>query len=422
MHKAVNTGEVDMSARMAAVDAQFYWMSAKVPSDDFLLYAFDGEPTDFERAVDDVRSRAHACQALTVRVDDGSPLTYPSWVPTALEPERVIRHRLDDDSWRGCLDAVVPLGDDQLDIRRAPWRLHLFAPVHDLPGGTTPGTVAVMQVAHALADGVRASALAAWLFGRATPVPDVMASRGFLPWRAVNAFRAHRKLVRDTRAGLLRPPAGGRPTLSTNARPAGVRTVRTLVRQRAQLGGPTVTVAALAAVSSALSGHLGDAAASLGAEVPMAKPGVPQAHNHFSNVTVGLYPDLDRQARVERIAADLANGRRRLQHPAAQAADRAFAAVPAPLLRWGVSLFDPDARLSQVSGNTVVSSVYRGPGDLRFGAAPVLLTAGYPALSPAMGLTHGVHGIGDTVAISVHAAESAVGDIDDYVARLDAEL
>jgi hypothetical protein len=33
-----------------------------------------------------------------------------------------------------------------------------------------------------------------------------------------------------------------------------------------------------------------------------------------------------------------------------------------------------------------------------------------------------VHGIGDTVAISVHAAESAVGDIDDYVARLDAEL
>jgi hypothetical protein len=39
-----------------------------------------------------------------------------------------------------------------------------------------------------------------------------------------------------------------------------------------------------------------------------------------------------------------------------------------------------------------------------------------------MGLVHGVHGIGDTVAISVHAAESAVGDVDDYLARLDAEL
>jgi hypothetical protein len=52
----------------------------------------------------------------------------------------------------------------------------------------------------------------------------------------------------------------------------------------------------------------------------------------------------------------------------------------------------------------------------------VLLTTGYPALSPAMGLTHGVHGIGDTVAISVHAAESAVGDIDAYLQRLDAAL
>ena len=70
----------------------------------------------------------------------------------------------------------------------------------------------------------------------------------------------------------------------------------------------------------------------------MAKPGVRHAHNHFFNVTVGLYPELIRQARVERIAADLADARRRSQHPAARAADRAFAAVPAPLLRWGVSL------------------------------------------------------------------------------------
>lgn len=411
-----------MSARMAAVDAQFYWMSAKVPSDDFLVYAFAGEPTDFERAVDEVRGRAQACHALTLRVDDGSPWTYPHWVPTAVEPARVLRHQLDDNSWRGCLDTVVRLADDQLDIRRAPWRLHVFAPVHGVPGGTGPGTVAVLQVAHALADGVRASALAAWLFGRKTPVPDVVASSGFLPWRAVDAARAHRKLVRDTRAGLLRPSAGSRPPLSTNARPAGARTMRTLVRHRSQLRGPTVTVAALAAVSGALSGLLGDVAASLVAEVPMAKPGVPQAHNHFFNVTVGLYPDLSRPARLERIAADLADARRRSRHPAARAADQAFAAVPAPLLRWGIGHFDPDVRPSQVSGNTVLSSVFRGPDDLRFGDAPALLTAGYPALSPAMGLTHGVHGIGDTIAISVHAAESAIGDIDEYLARLDAEL
>jgi WS/DGAT C-terminal domain len=412
-----------MSARMAAVDAQFYWVSAKVPNDEFLLYAFAGEPADFERAVDQIRSRAHGCRHLTTRVDDGRALTYPKWVPAAVEPSQVLSHQLDDNSWHGCLDAVVGLADDQLDVRRAPWRLHLFAPVHGIPDSTRMGTVAVMQVAHALADGARASALAGWLFGRAAPVPDVTAlSPGFLPWRALNAACAHRKLVRDSRAGLLPAPVGSRPALSTNARPVGARTVRTLVRHRSQLRGPTVTVAVLAAVSSALSAQLGDAAMSLAAEVPIAKSGVPQAHNHFRNATVGLYPDLTWAARVERIGADLAGARRRSEHPAARAADRAFAAVPAPLLRWGVGQFDPDVRPPRVSGNTVVSSVYRGPRDLRFGDAPVLLTAGYPALSPAMGLTHGVHGIGDTIAISVHAAESAVGDVDEYLRRLDAEL
>jgi hypothetical protein len=411
-----------MSTRMTAVDAQFYWMSAKVPNDEFLVYAFDGQPTDFERAVEDVRRRARACLALTVRVDDGSPLTYPSWVQTELEPERVTHHQLDDHSWTGCLDAVVRLADDQLDIRLAPWRLHLFAPVHDLPGGTGPGTVAVLQAAHALADGARGAALAGWLFGRATPVPEVTASPGFLPWRAVNAVRAHRKLVRDTRAGLLGAAPGTRPALATNSRPAGARTVRTLVRRRGQLRGPTVTVAVLVAVSGALAGYLGDEAATLIAEVPMAKAGVPQAHNHFSNGTVGLYPGLERQARAERIAADLADARRRAQHLAVRAADRAFAAVPAPLLRWGVGHFDPDVKPARVSGHTVVSSVYRGSADLRFGDVPVLLTAGNPALSPAMGLAHGVHGIGDTVAITVHTAESAIGDVDGYLARLDAEL
>ena len=70
----------------------------------------------------------------------------------------------------------------------------------------------------------------------------------------------------------------------------------------------------------------------------------------------------------------------------------------------------------------MVSSVNRGAADLRFGDAPVMLTAGYPALSPMMGVTHGVHGIGDTIAISVHAAESAIGDIDAYVDRLSAAL
>jgi hypothetical protein len=409
--------------RMAAVDAQFYWMSARLPNDQFLLYAFDGEPADCARAIEQVCARARACPGLTMRVGERSRLTYPQWLPAAVGPQWVVRHDLSDHSWQECLAAVVGLADDQLNVRRMPWRLHLFTPVLGIPGVAGTGTVAVLQVAHALADGARASAMAAWLFGRTAPVPEpARPSAGLLPWRAFDAARAHRRLVRDTRAGLLAPGAGQRPLQPTNARPAGARSVRTLVRHRSQLSGPTVTVGVLAAVSTALSGLLGAGTDSLGAEVPMAKPGVPQAHNHFGNVVVGLYPKLDLDARVERIASDLANGRRRFEHPATRAADRAFAAVPAALLHWGVAQFDPDTRPTRVAGNTVVSSVHRGAADLSFGGARVVATAGYPALSPAMGLTHGVHGIGDTVAISVHAAESAVADIDAYVRLLDAAL
>ena len=351
-----------MPNRMTAIDAQFYWMSDKIPSDEFLLYAFDGLPTDFEHAVDEVRSRAQNCGALTVRVEDGSPLTYPCWVPTTVEADRIVRHHLDDDSWQGCLDAVGRLFDDQLDIRRAPWRMHLFGPVHGIAGSAGPATVAVLQFAHALSDGPRALAMAAWLFGRETPVPDVVPeSPGFLPWLAFDAARAHRKLVSDTRAGLLPPAIGPQPALPTNTHPTGARPMRTLVRHRSQLSGPTATVAVLAAVSGALSGQLGDVASSLVAEVTMAKPGVPHAHNHFANATVGLYPHLDRQDRIEKIATDLTDARLRSEHPAFRAADRAFAATPAPLLRWGASLFDPEVQPAQVAGNTVVSSIYRVP-------------------------------------------------------------
>ena len=104
-----------------------------------------------------------------------------------------------------------------------------------------------------------------------------------------------------------------------------------------------------------------------------------------------------------------------------RASAAAFAAVPPVLLRWGIGQFDPSERSAVVSGHTVVSSVNRGPADLSFGGCPVVLTAGYPALSPMMSLTHGVHGIGDVLAISVHADPVNV-DVDDYLPRLRSAL
>ncbi|OBF34038.1 DUF1298 domain-containing protein [Mycobacterium sp. ACS1612] len=416
-----------MVRRLAAVDAQTYWMSAKIPNDQFLLYAFAGVPTDHEQAVQELRRRAYAAEELRLRIEDRNRFSYPAWVRSDIDVDHVAVHDPVGD-WADCLTAVARLAEHQLDPRRKAWRVHVYPSVDEVPG-VGIGTVAVLQSAHVLGDGVRSSALAAWLFGRAVEVPPVSAPppmRGAaLPWRAFTAARAHRQLSRDVAAGLIPAQADSRPALRSNARPDGTRSIRTVIRNRATLSGPTVTVGVLAAVATALAGHLrelGDDPSTLGAEVPMAKAGVRRAHNHFGNVGVGLYPDLPIDARIAGIVEDMADRRRRAAHPAMRAASRAAASVPAPLLRWGVAQFDPTLRSPTVTGNTVVSSVNRGPADLRFGGLPVVATAGYPGLSPMMGLTHGVHGIGDTIAVSVHAAESAVGDIDAYVERLEAAL
>ncbi|MGV0806075.1 DUF1298 domain-containing protein [Mycolicibacterium setense] len=412
--------------RLAAIDAQNWWMSAKFPNDQFLLYAFGGVPDDLDAALDEVRARAQRCPDLSVQVRDDCRLTYPAWVPRRVGDDQFVRHD-NELGWNECLDGVAGLAAHQVDATVTPWRLHVFGRVREIPGAGT-GSVVVLQMSHALADGTRASALAAWLLGRPGEIAPVSSQRlhaARLPWRAVAAARTHRQLVRDTVSGAVPPPAPSRPVLHSNAAPSGQRWVRTIVRHRAQIPGPTVTVAVLAAISSALGEHLrelGDDTTALGAEVPMANPGVRQAHNHFGNVGIGLYPELAGTDRIARIVADFADRRRRAAHPAKLASSRAFAATPAPLLRWGIEQFDPTVRAPMVTGNTVVSSVNRGGTDLRLGAAHVVLTAGYPSLSLMMGLTHGVHGIGDTVAVSVHAAQSAVGDIDAYLARLDAAL
>lgn len=383
---------------MAAVDAQQFWLSAKVPNDQFLLYAFDGTPY-IPAGVEEILRHARRCEPLRLRIVDDAPWRYPVWVRGDISPDAVVVHA--GGGLRQCLDAIEDL--DQLDATRLPWRVHIFAP-----------NIVVVQMSHALGDGSRSAALAAALLGRRAPIPPVVTPRpGFLPWRALVAAHAHRGSP---------PPNPPRPALSVNARPAATPTLRTLVLDRDRLT-PTVTIGALVAISEALGGYLrarGEDVSRLGAEVPMAGPNTgaaAAANNNFANVSVGLYPELAHSERATRIAADLNDQRLRRSHRAEVTSSEAFAATPAWLLRWGVGKFDADARGETVSGNTVVSSVNRGPADLSFGGAPVLFTAGFPALSPMQSLTHGVHGIGDTIAVSVHADPVNV-DVDDYLERL----
>ncbi|WP_313674234.1 WS/DGAT domain-containing protein [Mycolicibacterium sp.] len=391
--------------RLAAADVQFLLLSHTVPNDQFLLYVFDGMP-DIPSALAQIRHNAETCDDLRLSVRDDRSWRYPRWVRTGVDAEQFVVHDAVG-QWQHCLDSMVRL--DHLDVSRMTWRMHVFPP-----------NVVVVQISHALGDGTRSAALAAALFGRRTPLPAVRPARGSLLLRGIAAARAHRGLVRDIEAGLVEPPNPPRPALSVNARSAGMPVLRSFVVGRTRLESPSVTVAALSSIGAALGGYLagrGEDVSRLAAEVPMAGAANAHVRNNFRNVTVGLYPDLEPGRRAARIKADLDAQRRRAGHPAAVASAAAFAAVPAPLLRWGMRHFDPDAGSATVSGHTVVSSVNRGPADLTFGGCPVVLTAGYPALSPMMGLTHGVHGIGDTVAISVQA-DPMVVDVDDYLDRL----
>jgi hypothetical protein len=414
---------------LSAVDAQTYWMSAKIPNDTVLLYGFSGVPADPGMAIEEIAERARRCPDLTVRIDDGGPLTYPAWVHREVDRSLFVVHNAEGRTFQACLNEASALTADRLDAQVAAWRMQVFTDVEGVPGVVGVGTVAVLQISHALGGGGRTSAPAAIMFGRrdgVVPGIDVGRARPFdLPIVGFRAARAHRQLVEDTDAGRVPPPADLRPALRTNARPVGPRHLRTLVRVRSELSGPTVTVAALSAISVALAEHLrslGEDPSRLGAEVPMGKPPPRLAYNHFGNVGVGLYPELAEPERLARIAADLDARRRRAAHPAIRMADMAFAVTPAPLLRWGMNRFDPDVRVSKVTGNTVASSVNCGAKDFQFGGAPVAVACAFPGLSPMMGLTHAVCGIGDTISLNVHAAESAIGDVDAYVERLEAAL
>jgi len=419
---------------MAAADAQMLLLSAKMANDQFVLYAFEGVPDDLDAAVAQLRHRAQTCAELQLRVIDKNPWRFPRWVTGTISAGHFMVHPSVGDDWQGCLDRVSRLAEQQLDASQMCWRIHVFPEVHHVPGVSAAASVVVMQTTHALGDGTRSAELAGALLGRRKPIRVLAApDRGHFVGRAVSAAFAHRSLIRDTETGLLAPPIHPRPSLSINSGGGGgsvaPAAVRTLMVSRdgltgPTLTGPTVTVGALVAISEALAGYLGERGedtSQLGAEVPMAmgesRSPVILAHNNFRNVGVGLHPELDRTQRAHRIRQQFDAHRRRGAHPATRASVDAFAAVPAWMLRWGMGKFDPMGRSATVTGNTVVSSVNRGPADLSFGGYPVVLSGGYPALSPMMRLTHGVHGIGGRVALSVHA-DSGVIDIDDYTDRL----
>lgn len=441
---AVSRGVTRMG-RMSAADALTRWLAAVIPNDQFLLYCFDVPATgrvDLDATAEGLLARACRIDDLRLRVlDVPATLDRPRWVRARVYPDQALRWP--DRTWSQCLATIGRLTADHLDPARRGWRIHLFGPIADAPDGGGDAVVAVLQISHALGDGRRTAQIARDLFsGRdiepnrrsATPrgllgdvgLPALAAACGAarLPWAVTETVARGMIAWHDSKRSRVAKPTGVMPTV-LNRPPGDDRVLRTLVFPTGALRprGHTVTVGALTAISVALPDYLGDRDRRYAAELTVGRTRTSGSRNDFRNCGIDLHADVaDLGDRADAIAADVEAARTTAETPAMRSARAASAATPAMLTRWGVARFDPTIPPPTVTGVTVVSSVYRGPADLEMCGGPVRFTAGFPALSPAQGLTHGVHGIGDTVAVSVVTSPRICPDVDDYVDRLAAAV
>ncbi|MGC5246998.1 hypothetical protein ACPXB3_08760 [Gordonia sp. DT219] len=440
------------SARMSAVDAQWYWMSPTMRSDQFLLYGFATASASLEEIAAQVRTHAVTIDDLCRRVDDVPVgLDRPYWgrAPVTEDQVRLTHGPM---TWQSCLDRVAASIDDQLDARQRMWRLHLYGPV-SAPAGV-PGdalVVAILQIAHALGDGRRSSAIARKLFGAkesggssaADPVDTLAVPDGrvcpeplrraataligalrlpvdtarMISWGAV-AFGRHRRRPAPTTTGVgptpINRPHGVERRLRTVTVPADALTAR----------GRSVTVGALIAISIALSRYLGDPRTPVTVTLAVAYEGDRRpvgnlSRNDFRNVSINLRTDLDNlEERAAAIADAIVAARAAAPDPVIEAGRRAEHVTPAPLRILGARQAGRGEPPERIDGISVVSSVNRGPADLALGGGESVVTAGFPALSPVHGLNHGIHGIGGRVSISVIAAPDVCPDIDRYMALL----
>lgn len=464
---------------MAPQDAMMYWLSARTRNDLFLLYCFadSGRPTtelrDFvarrSAQIPDLRVRLHAVPA---------DLDYPSWIPADFAAEQFVEHHLPERNWNYLCSALGKLLGTGVDAALRPWRLHVFRGVTGVPGhaAEAPAVVVVLQVSHALADGRRGAQLARALFAapdagrsdaessskstvvQAIPVvpellrvvgeplrPLVSAVAGSalgvlrMPLqvagtavRGYHAFRAQRELAARTAAGEIPGPGPSfmpsvlNRSIVIDAADHDVRMIP-CPADELRLPDRTVTVVVLTAISVALSAYLAyrdEPIERLGAQVPMALPdSAADVRNNYRSLGVDLYLDEpDLRLRADRIADALTDRRTRARHPLLDAQDRVTMITPAAVLRRDVDSYPVDVVPETIAGHTVVSSVHRGPADLTFGGGRVLFTAGFPALGSVMHLTHGVHGLGSTVTISLHADRAAIPDLDTYAALLRSAL
>ena len=209
--------------------------------------------------------------------------------------------------WQGCLDAAARLRGDQLDLRRMTWRAHIFPQVLGIPGCTGLGSVVVVQIGHALADGSRADRTGRCAAGPSRAGAGARCGAGAdscrraewpPPWRIA-------RWCATPRRGWCRRPRQACPVLSINQRPArypGGADAGAAPRSACESHRDDRSAGRdLRGARRAISPSVARTPSALGAEVTMAGQQDPGAHNNFRNVGIRLHPEVDR---AERARAD----------------------------------------------------------------------------------------------------------------------
>jgi diacylglycerol O-acyltransferase len=439
--------------RLDIKDAIYHFARDRGDSrDQFSLTAFDSverPAPSFDEIVAHVEARAPLVPGLGLRLREAPlNLDYPRWVPdTSPLSERMSDHDLGGAPWADFEKLMGDLLRTRLDLREHSWHLHVVRGIGSAPLMQGAVTVVILQVGHALTDGLGVSRMVRALFEPQSatggaPSPNLTAERenavldvlGAVVRAPVDLVRSRweaRRAVRAYRGSQPGPPSV--PATALNRAVGPYRVVRIVPMQKTEVraGAASVTVSALCAVGSCLDRYLGGdgdeplsaTGGTVAAFVPMALPRDVEwpAANRAVVGTVDLHVgELDIAKRAELITRSLAAERARVTAAPLLRVARADERVPAPIVRFvqGRRFRQHDRTPSFVGAQTTVVSVDRGRADLELCGAVARFSAGFPFLEDGRCLNHGIFGLGDVVTIAMVACPDAVPNLDAYTQGL----
>ena len=433
--------------RLDIKDAIYHFARDRGDSrDQFSLTAFDSvdrAAPSFDEIVAHMEARAPLVPRLGLRLREAPlNLDYPRWVSdTSPLAERMSDHDLGGASWAEFEALMGDLLRTRLDLREHSWHLHVVRGIGSAPLMQGAVTVVILQVGHALTDGLGVSKMVRALFEplsaagtaassktepeRGNPVAGVLGAVVRAPVDLVRSRWEARRAIRAYQGTPPGPPSVAATSLNSAVGPYRVVRIVPMQMTEVRAGAASVTEAVITDfVGPGLALEpLSETGGTVAAFVPMALPRDVEwpAANRAVVGTVDLHvgePDLEKRA--ELISASLAVERARVTAAPLLRVARADERVPAPIVRFvqGRRFRKHDRSPARVGAQTTVVSVDRGRADLELCGAVARFSAGFGFLEDGQCLNHGFFGLGNMVTIAMVACPDAVPDLDAYTQGL----